>query len=122
MVQDAMAAAEALTINEAGGGIYQCGTEYAYSVPITQEKPTHVDIMVGEWPDGACKLVAFYHTHPEGEDYFSKEDIKAACHYMVPSYIRPRNGEMRVFDCRTVPEPLRVKAWQNPKLARGDAV
>lgn len=95
----ALADAEALTpVFEAGGAIYQCGNVYAYIAPVTQHHRDRVDIATGN-ADG-CALAGTYHTHPKGDTRYSDTDIKAACAADTVSFIKPRGGSVRAFDCR----------------------
>jgi hypothetical protein len=105
--KDGLAAAEALTDRfEAGLGIYQCGAAYAYLPPTTDGKKDRVSIRI--MGSSECRLAAVAHTHPKGDTRFSPADIKAACTLKVPSYIKPRGGSIRVFDCSTL-SPAAVK-------------
>lgn len=109
VARQALVDAVALTTKvEAGGSIYQCGSGYAYTAPVAGRKD-HVDIAIARFEDGACRLVATYHTHPRGDARFSSHDMDNACALKVPAYILPIGGAMREFDC----------ARDHRELARG---
>lgn len=94
-----LAAAEALTADfEAGGAIYQCGERFAFLPPVTDGRKTSLNIPILSGLD--CKLAGLFHTHPKGDGRFSATDVKSACKLSVLSYIKPKGGLVRVFDCR----------------------
>jgi proteasome lid subunit RPN8/RPN11 len=120
-LQDAARAAlddaEALTdAYEAGGAIYQCGAVYAYVAPVTQRHRDRVDIAVGT-ADG-CALAGTYHTHPRGDARYSETDIKAACAADTVSFIKPRGGSVRAFDCHGMSYAARQTALSRPTIGQ----
>lgn len=100
-VIDAMIEAAALApSHEAGGSVYQCGAAYAYKAPVTQHRRTGVDVPV--YTIEGCTLAAVYHTHPKGDAAFSAADINAASALHTLSFIGPKDGAIRVLDCRAL--------------------
>lgn len=96
-----LAAAETLTADyEAGSTIYLCGTAYAFMPVTTDGKRDRIAVTV--YSSSECVLAGMFHTHPKGDARFSTADVKAACALKVPSYIKPRNGSIRLFDCATL--------------------
>lgn len=95
----ALSDAEALTDKfEAGGTIYQCGSLFAYMGPTTDGKRDRLTVTV--YGSDKCKLAALYHTHPKGDGRFSATDVRGVCALDTISFIKPRNGAVRMFDCR----------------------
>lgn len=96
-----LTAAESLTGDfEAGGAIYQCGERFAFLPPVTNGKKTSLSIPIATV--GECVLAGLFHTHPKGDGRFSAVDIATACKLNTLSFIKPKNGVVRVFDCRAL--------------------
>lgn len=83
---------------EAGGAVYQCDDGFLAMAPATDHRVTSVDIAV--YTVTGCVLAGLYHTHPKGDSRFSPADIQATCSYKTVSYIKPKDGAIRAFDCR----------------------
>lgn len=93
--------AEALTPDfEAGGAIYLCLGRYAYLPPTTDHKRDHVSIATGSTAE--CQMAAMYHTHPKRDARFSLTDVQSTCEAATVSFIKPRGGKVRMFDCATL--------------------
>lgn len=98
------AIADALKANpntkEWGGAVFRRGDRFYATSP--QSSGGAFDISITATADQpGDKLVAIYHTHPNGRDaeLFSPHDVKAAQKLKVPSYIGlVRDGSARVFD------------------------
>lgn len=116
-----LTAAEALSPDfEAGGTIYLCGTRYAVMPPVTSHKRTSVDVTI--YASAECKLIALYHTHPKGDARYSVPDIKAACSLHAVSYIKPRNGNVRAFNCMQLSEAAVRIATDGSRPITGDSI
>ena len=114
----ALADAESLAPQfEAGGTIYQCGTAFAYLAPVTQRKKNHVAVEI--FASAECSLVAMYHTHPKGDSRFSVDDIRAVCAAKTVSFIKPKGGAVRMFDCRELSIHAQEAALRGEPISHG---
>lgn len=111
--------AEALTSEyEAGGTIYQCGTLFAYMGPTTDGKREGLKVTV--YGSDKCKLAALYHTHPRGDSRFSATDVRGVCALDTVSFIKPRGGSVRMFDCHGLSHA--AKQVMASRTIMGDAI
>lgn len=81
---------------EYGGIVYrnEDGT-YSYSAPRTD----HIPDTVNPWPEGGVpgKAIAFYHTHPKGEN-FSDSDRFYAEQQRIDAYVATPSGDLVRYD------------------------
>lgn len=95
----ALTDAEALTPDfEAGGSLYACASGFVYDAPATSGKREGVDIVTYSYK--GCTFAGTYHTHPRKRLVFSTDDIRSTCLLNVPGFMKPREGAVRMFDCR----------------------
>lgn len=105
---------------EVGSGIYQCGTRFAFMPLATSNKKDAVAITI--YASAECRLAAVFHTHPKGDSRYSVADIKSACSLHTVSYIKPRNGNVRAFDCTHLSDAAIRIATTGERPITGDAI
>jgi hypothetical protein len=112
-VRAGLETAEALTADfEAGGTIMECDGRFLVMPVTTDGKRTSLAVLVYTIP--GCTLAGLFHTHPKRDKLFSAADIAGACALKTRSYMKPRDGTIRVFDCSGMSEAAQRVALTRP--------
>lgn len=117
----ALIEAEALTDSyEAGGTIYHCSAGYIYVRPTTDHSKDSLSVSI--YTLDGCALAGLYHTHPKGDARYSITDINGACGLHTVSFIKPRGGSVRSFDCTSLSHAAIQVAVSGQRPVTGKAI